>query len=110
MTKLTEVKQATISEWTVEAGQRYLNRCGALDDPSLVLYHGFAQHMLEKVTEESGEPWGSVTESMKDRAIEYFSRYFDVEEPFTMTSPSFVRSLLSYALLGVNTHTPEAGR
>jgi hypothetical protein len=100
MANLIEAQQTEISERMIEAGRRYLGRSGALDDPSLVLYRGFVQHMLEKTIEQGAESWDSVSESMEDRAMEYISRYFVIENPSMMTERNFVQGLLSYALLG----------
>jgi hypothetical protein len=95
-----QAQPTEIPERMIEEGRRYLSRCGALDDPSLILYRGFVQDMLERTIERSGEPWGPINEAIEDRALDYFFRYFDLDNPTKMTQGSFVHGLLSYALIG----------
>jgi hypothetical protein len=104
MTGLNKVERVEVSEEMVDAGQQYLSKRGAVEEPSLLLYHGFVKHMLETTMDESGKPSTLITEAMQDRAIEYFSRYFDPEDPMIVTYRQFVRSLLVYALLGIDEH------
>jgi hypothetical protein len=95
-----QTQPTEISERMIEEGRRYLSRCGALDDPSLILYRGFVQDMLERTIERSGELWGPINEPVEDRALDYFFRFFDMDNPTKMTQGSFVHGLLTYALLG----------
>jgi hypothetical protein len=106
MTRSNE-EQTKISEQMVEVGRQYLSERGAVEEPSLVLYHGFIKHMLETTMEKCGEQPGLVTEAMQDRAIHYFSQYFDPQDPLVMTHRDFVNGLLTYTLLAIDPHKPN---
>ena len=110
MIKLTQATQTQISDRMVEAAQIYLYNSGALEEPSLVLYHEFVQQMLEETFENCGEPWRAVTERMKQRAMDYALRNLDPDDPLEMTSTDYVHGLLNYALLGAGMPEGEKAR
>jgi hypothetical protein len=95
-----------VSARTTDSGLRYLSNCGVYEEPALVLFDEFVQHMLETTVADSGAIQRPVTAEMRDRAIEYFSLYFDPQNPQIITDRKFVHGLLTYALLGRNVYFP----
>jgi hypothetical protein len=95
-----------VSARTTDAALHYLRDCGVYEEPSLVLYDGFVEDMLVTTLADSRAVQPPVTEHMKERAIEYFSLYFDPENPTVITDPKFVHGLLTYAILGQSVYSP----
>jgi hypothetical protein len=101
-------RQSDVSEAMVVAGQTYLGTCGAVDNPSLTLSDAFAEHMLQTILEECGEPYGRISGDVQARAVEYFTENRDPEDSMSITYSDFVRGLLTYALTGVDPYALDA--